>query len=190
MDSEADKGELIKGAQGQTAWGAAYHPCNKVASLPSTQWSISQAVLMDGRAIASISGGQRDLASSAESPMPPLGWNFPLFSDDLPDNEPSHPLACGSRSERSGELNPLCLIGWYQSRRDGPGPALRACQAVMPSKPNALPLSTSSEISRPSGFSYSWVPGGPQTCKDMGLEEKREADDQVDCTYQGPHLLC
>lgn len=178
MDSEADKGELIKGAQGQTAWGAAYHPCNKVASLPSTQWSISQAVLMDGRAIASISGGQRDLASSAESPMPPLGWNFPLFSDDLPDNEPSHPLACGSRSERSGELNPLCLIGWYQSRRDGPGPALRACQAVMPSKPNALPLSTSSEISRPSGFSYSWVPGGPQTCKDMGLEEKREAEDR------------
>ena len=31
---------------------------------------------------------------------------------------------------------------------------------------------------------------GTANSKEMGLEEKREADDQVDCTYQGLHLLC
>lgn len=31
-----------------------------------------------------------------------------------------------------------------------------------------------SYVSRPAGFSYSWVQGGPQTWKKMGLEEKRE----------------
>ena len=29
-------------------------------------------------------------------------------------------------------------------------------------------------IYRPAGHSYSWVQGGPQTWKKMGLEEKRE----------------
>ena len=34
-------------------------------------------------------------------------------------------------------------------------------------------------ISRPAGFSYSWVRGGPQTWKEMGGKE-RESEDQVD----------
>jgi hypothetical protein len=45
-------------------------------------------------------------------------------------------------------------------------------------------------VSHPAGFSYWWVQGGPQTCKEMGLEEKREVmDDQIECTYQGLLLL-
>jgi hypothetical protein len=42
----------------------------------------------------------------------------------------------------------------------------------------------STHLSRPAGFSYSWVQGGPQTWKEMGGREG-EAGDQVDCTYQG-----
>ena len=34
-------------------------------------------------------------------------------------------------------------------------------------------------VSRPAGFSYSWVRGGPQTWKEMGIKE-RESEDQVD----------
>ena len=34
-------------------------------------------------------------------------------------------------------------------------------------------------LSRPTGFSYSWVRGGPQTWKEMGIKE-RESEDQVD----------
>jgi hypothetical protein len=39
-------------------------------------------------------------------------------------------------------------------------------------------------LSRPAGFSYFWVRGGPQTWKEMGGRE-RETGDQEDCTYQG-----
>ena len=43
-------------------------------------------------------------------------------------------------------------------------------------------------LSRPARFSYSWVRGGPQTCKEMGLEEKEERMTKKGA-YQGLRLL-
>jgi hypothetical protein len=62
-------------------------------------------------------------------------------------------------------------------------------EAAIPNDPpHNQPPNADLIVSRPAGFSYSWVRGGPQICKDMGLEEK-EKHDQVDCTYQGLLLL-